>query len=105
MTRCTQIQSTKYIELRSLPLDMPLGISPVQNDGFFDEIYELLQNVTNSIISWAKPGMKVADLDKKTRKMLGKYEQYFTHSLGHGVGIDIHEAPHISMKSKEILEP
>jgi len=36
----------------------------------FYEIYTLLQNVTHSIISWAKPGMKVSDLDKKARKML-----------------------------------
>ncbi len=48
--------------------------------------------------------MKVADLDKKAREMLGDYETYFTHSLGHGVGIDIHESPSISSKSDEILQ-
>ena len=64
-----------------------------KNEGNFDEIYELLQKVTREIIRQVKPGVKVADLDKKARKMLGKYAQYFTHSLGHGVGIDIHEAP------------
>lgn len=89
MTRCLQIQSSEC---------------KVQNEGSFDAIYQLLQNVTNEIIAWAKPGMKVADLDKKARKMLGKYEPYFTHSLGHGVGIDIHEAPHISSKSAEKLQ-
>lgn len=68
-------------------------------------IGELVTHVTHEIIQWAKPGMKVSELDKKARKMLGKYESYFTHSLGHGVGIDIHEAPHISGKSREILEP
>jgi len=71
----------------------------------FYEIYTLLQNVTHSIISWAKPGMKVSDLDKKARKMLWDFEPYFTHSLGHGVGIDIHESPRISSKSEEILQP
>ena len=73
--------------------------------GDFSDLYELLKNVTNTLISWAKPGMKVADLDTKAREMLGDYEKYFTHSLGHGVGIDIHEAPHISKRSDEILEP
>ncbi len=68
MTRCLQVQSSKF---------------KVQNKGSFHEIYSLLQNVTQDIISWAKPGMKVADIDKKARKMLGKYEPYFTHSLGH----------------------
>lgn len=69
------------------------------------KIGELVTHVTHEIIQWAKPGMKVADLDKKARTMLGEYEPYFTHSLGHGVGIDIHEAPHLSKKSAEILEP
>jgi len=90
MTRCLQIKNE---EIKN------------KKDGSFEEIYSLLQKVTNQIISWAKPGMEVAELDKKARKMLGKYEKYFTHSLGHGVGIDIHEAPHVSSKSNEILEP
>lgn len=48
--------------------------------------------------------MRVADIEKKARELLGEYESYFTHSLGHGVGIDIHEAPGISSKSEEILQ-
>lgn len=88
---------------RCLPMKNSKG--KMQNGGSFNEIYDLLQNVTRLIIDWAQPGMKVADLDTKARKMLGEYEPYFTHSLGHGVGIDIHEAPHISKKSKEILRP
>lgn len=70
----------------------------------FATIYSLLQQVTQEIISWARPGMKVAELDKKARAMLGEYEPYFTHSLGHGVGIDIHEAPWISVRSDEVLK-
>jgi Xaa-Pro aminopeptidase len=68
-------------------------------------IGELVTHVTQEIINWAKPGMKVAELDRKARELLWEYEKYFTHSLGHGVGIDIHEAPHVSNKSDEILEP
>ncbi len=49
--------------------------------------------------------MRVSDLDAKAREMLGEYAPYFTHSLGHGVGVQIHEAPGISMKSDALLEP
>lgn len=90
MTRCLEIDKREKIKEKK--------------DGLFDEIYSLLQNVTQEIISWAKPGMRVAELDKKARVMLGEYEPYFTHSLGHGVGIDIHEAPWISVRSDEVLE-
>ncbi|MFA6080133.1 MAG: M24 family metallopeptidase [Candidatus Gracilibacteria bacterium] len=69
------------------------------------ELYLLLQKVTNHIIAWAKPGMKMCELDAEARRMLGKYSEYFTHSLGHGVGIEIHESPRVSGKSREILRP
>ncbi len=80
----------------------------VYQDDIPDEarkIGELVTHVTQEIIQWTKPSMKVTDIDKKARKMLWKYEKYFIHSLGHWVGIDIHEAPHVSGKSREILEP
>lgn len=67
------------------------------------KIGELVTHVTHEIIQWAKPGMNLADIDKKAREMLGDYEKYFTHSLGHGVGIDIHEVPWISSKSQDRL--
>jgi len=57
------------------------------------ELYQLLQNVTQYIITWAKPGMRVSDVDARAREMLGDYAPYFTHSLGHGVGVQIHEMP------------
>lgn len=69
-----------------------------------DIIYQLLQDITSHIISWAKPGMQMCDLDREARRMLGEYSPYFTHSLGHGVGIEIHESPRVSRKSREILE-
>ena len=69
------------------------------------ELYQLLQEVTNHIVSWAKPGMKMCELDVEARRILGEYSEYFTHSLGHWVGIQIHESPRVSGKSNEILEP
>lgn len=45
----------------------------------------------------------MCELDAEARRMLGEYSDYFTHSLGHGVGIQIHESPRVSGKSDEIL--
>ena len=33
------------------------------------------------------------------------FEKYFIHSTGHGIGLDIHEKPYISPKSKQTLKP
>jgi Xaa-Pro aminopeptidase len=77
----------------------------MKNTKTSSELYQLLQEVTNHIIAWAKPGMKMCDLDAEARRMLGEYSEYFTHSLGHGVGIQIHESPRVSGKSAEILQP
>lgn len=88
------------------PLKWEQGNSGTRsNSHIFHEIYSLLQTVTHEIIAWAKPGMRVAELDAKAREMLGVYAPYFTHSLGHGVGIDIHEKPFLSSKSEDILLP
>ena len=39
------------------------------------------------------------------RGVLGeKYEKYFSHGTGHGVGLEVHEAPRINSVSKDILE-
>jgi len=89
MTRCFQLEKRDGVR---------------NNCNNFQEIYSLLQSIVETLVPLAKPGLKVADLDKKAREMLWKYAEYFTHSLGHGVGIDIHEAPHISGKSNEVLQ-
>jgi Xaa-Pro aminopeptidase len=46
-------------------------------------------------------------VDAAARKVLRKagLGRYFTHSTGHGVGLEIHEAPRVAAKQKEVLQP
>lgn len=74
-------------------------ISPEQR-----EHYNLLLKVQEETIRQIKKGSKFAELDIFTRKNLGKFSSYFVHSLGHGLGIDIHESPALISESKDRIE-
>ena len=49
--------------------------------------------------------MKAKDLDAVARKYIREhgYDKYYRHSLGHGIGLQIHESPRISVLSSAIL--
>ena len=53
------------------------------------------------------PGVKVSGVDAEARKVLKKrgFAKYFIHSLGHGVGVEVHEPPRVAQGRNEVLEP
>lgn len=55
--------------------------------------YEHLQRVQQDCIDKAKPTMQFKELDAVARNQLGNE---FIHSLGHGIGVDVHEWPYVS---------
>ena len=57
-------------------------------------------------IAAVRPGAKAQDVDAAARKVLRKHklDKYFTHSLGHGVGIEIHESPRLARGETQTLE-
>lgn len=54
-----------------------------------------------------RPGARAADVDAAARDVLAAegLADLFTHTTGHGVGLDIHEAPRLSRESEDVLEP
>ncbi len=81
---------------------------------FTGKIPPLKQKVYNTVlqaqelgIRKAGPGVKAKDVDLACRDFIEKkgYGKFFGHSTGHGVGLEIHEAPSVSSRSPEILEP
>lgn len=55
------------------------------------ELYYLLLAAQQAAIKAASKNVPFFDLDKAARKVLGKYSKYFIHSLGHGIGLEVHE--------------
>lgn len=66
--------------------------------------YALLLQAQKSTLAKVKTGAKAKALDSFCREEMGKDSALFVHSLGHGVGLEIHEAPTLSAKSKNILQ-
>ncbi len=73
----------------------------------YAKAFDAVRLAQKESIALIKPGVAVADVDSKARNVLRKFglAKYFGHSLGHGVGLDIHENPRLSCKSASILEP
>jgi len=70
------------------------------------KIYDIVLKAQETTIKKARVGMKASAIDKIGRDIITKagYGEYFVHSTGHGVGLDIHEYPNISSKSDVIIE-
>ncbi len=59
------------------------------------EIMQVVQDSVNAAIDVIKAGMRASEVDAVARKVIEKagYGEYFNHQLGHGIGLQFHEAP------------
>lgn len=71
------------------------------------EVYGIVLKAQQAAIEAARPGMTGQELDLIARSIIDDagYGEYFGHSLGHGVGLDIHELPNAAPYYKKNLEP
>ena len=69
--------------------------------------YEAVKEAQQAGIDAVRPGIPVGEVDAAARKVLRKagLGRYFTHSTGHGVGLEIHEIPRVADGQREILQP
>jgi Xaa-Pro aminopeptidase len=68
--------------------------------------YDTVLKAHDNAIEKARSGMKANKVDALTRDIVTKagFGEYYVHSTGHGVGLDIHEMPYISTKSDTVIE-
>lgn len=73
--------------------------------GKFSEIYELVLNAQQNVLKFLKAGMSGREADSIAREFFraNGYDREFGHSLGHSVGIDIHENPRLSASNYDEL--
>ncbi|MDA0833240.1 MAG: Xaa-Pro peptidase family protein [Planctomycetota bacterium] len=71
------------------------------------KVYRVVLNAQLAGIEAIRPGVRGADIDRIARSIIEKagFGRQFGHSLGHGVGLHIHEAPRLSSTSNDELEP
>lgn len=68
--------------------------------------YDSVLEAQAAAVEAVRPGVTCGAVDEAARSVLrrAKLAEYFTHSTGHGVGLEIHEAPRIAAKQRQVLE-
>jgi len=74
------------------------------------QVFEIVQNAQSAALAAAKPGAECGSVDDAARKVVtdggyGPDYKYFTHRLGHGLGMDGHEWPYLVRGNKTKLQP
>jgi len=70
------------------------------------KIYETVKEAQQKAFESLHDGVRAKDADAIARKIIEQagYGKHFVHSLGHGIGLDVHELPALSSESKEPLK-
>jgi Xaa-Pro aminopeptidase len=68
--------------------------------------YDVVRKAQEAAIEGARSGMMAKEIDAIARDIIdaSEFKGAFVHSLGHGVGLDIHEMPFINSRSETIIE-
>jgi Xaa-Pro aminopeptidase len=69
------------------------------------KLYDVVKKAHKEALEAMKPGAKARDVDLAARRVIegAGYGEFFVHGLGHGIGLEVHEPPSLSPKSKDLL--
>lgn len=70
-------------------------------------VYQAVLAALEAALENLKPGRTGKEVDALARETLKRHglDRHFVHSLGHGVGLAVHEGPSLSPYTEEVLEP
>ncbi|QEL15150.1 M24 family metallopeptidase [Limnoglobus roseus] len=93
-------------------LKSPFEIAPTRRNkservGYnFEKIHDIVLKAQDAAIKTVREGVPAKDVDAAARKVItdAGYGEYFTHGLGHGIGLETHEAPRVRQNSTDTLE-
>ncbi len=87
--------------------DMTRTVAFGTPSGEMRRIYDTVLKAHLECEEMLRPGIECRSVDLHAREVIDAagYKGRFGHSLGHGVGIDIHENPRLSMTSEDVLCP
>ena len=112
-------QPTDYIIKQSDPIVIDMGakvggycsdlsrsIAVGEPDETFKKIYDIVLGSQLTAINTVKVGMTGEEADNLSRDVIAQagYRDNFGHSLGHGVGLEIHENPRVGPQSPDVLD-
>jgi len=71
------------------------------------EVYHTVLDAQETALKAVYPGKTGKELDEIARKIITDkgYGKYFGHGLGHGVGLEVHELPHVNHLGKKEMQP
>ena len=69
------------------------------------KIYQIVRQAQTTAICRIRTGIMAKEVDAQARNFISEkgFGEYFGHSLGHGIGLDVHEAPRLSAKEDSVL--
>ena len=96
------------VKLDGVCSDLTRNVVPRRPSALYRKVYALVSEAHDAAIAAARPGLTAKALDAVARNVIkkGGFGKCFGHSLGHGVGYEIHEAPTVSVRgAKTVLKP
>jgi Xaa-Pro aminopeptidase len=85
--------------------DETVTLLPSRPGRELSRVFDAVRRAQNAGLAALRPGVRCREVDARVRESLDRagYLKYFVHSTGHGVGLDIHERPSLSRRSRDVL--